>query len=104
MKDIQQIIENAWENRELLKDESTQSTIRNVIDLLDKGIHVGIHYPVPVHLQPAYKNRVKLARNMRVTENLTNKIVSLPMYPELSIQEATEIVNAVKSFFEEQGC
>jgi len=26
------------------------------------------------------------------------------MYPELSIQEATEIVNAVKSFFEEQGC
>ena len=41
---------------------------------------------------------------MRVTENLINKIVSLPMYPELSIQEAAEIINAVKSFFEEQGC
>jgi dTDP-4-amino-4,6-dideoxygalactose transaminase len=72
--------------------------------LLSKCIQAGIHYPVPVHLQPAYKNRVKLASNMRVTENLSNKIVSLPMYPELSIQEATEIINAVKSFFEEQGC
>jgi dTDP-4-amino-4,6-dideoxygalactose transaminase len=66
--------------------------------LLDKGIQVGIHYPVPVHLQPAYKNRVRLARNMRVTENLTNKIVSLPMYPELSIQDLEKITNAIKSF------
>ena len=71
--------------------------------LLSKGIQAGIHYPTPVHLQPAYKGRVKLASNMKVTENLSNKIVSLPMYPELSIQEATDIINAVKSFFEEQG-
>ena len=37
MTSTQQIIENAWENRALLKDESTQKTIREVIDLLDKG-------------------------------------------------------------------
>ena len=37
MNDIQQLIENAWDNRDLLKDTSTQETIRNVIDLLDKG-------------------------------------------------------------------
>ena len=37
MTEIQQIIENAWENRELLKQENTQNTIRKVIDLLDNG-------------------------------------------------------------------
>ncbi|MCK5816175.1 MAG: 2,3,4,5-tetrahydropyridine-2,6-dicarboxylate N-succinyltransferase [Flavobacteriaceae bacterium] len=37
MTEIQQIIENAWENRELLKEEATQNTIREVVDLLDKG-------------------------------------------------------------------
>ena len=72
--------------------------------LLSKGIQAGIHYPVPVHLQPAYKNRLKLASNMRVTETLSNKIVSLPMYPELSMQEAAEVIKAVKSFSGEQGC
>ena len=38
MKEIQQIIENAWENRDLLKDKTTKDTIRKVIDLLDVGI------------------------------------------------------------------
>lgn len=37
MKNIQEVIESAWENRELLKEEGTQKTIREVIDLLDKG-------------------------------------------------------------------
>jgi 2,3,4,5-tetrahydropyridine-2-carboxylate N-succinyltransferase len=37
MKELQSIIENAWENRELLKDTSTQNTIKQVIELLDKG-------------------------------------------------------------------
>ncbi|MDG1698150.1 MAG: 2,3,4,5-tetrahydropyridine-2,6-dicarboxylate N-succinyltransferase [Polaribacter sp.] len=37
MKDIRKIIESAWENRELLKEENTINTIRKVVDLLDKG-------------------------------------------------------------------
>ncbi len=37
MEKIREIIENAWENRDLLKDENTQNTIREVISLLDEG-------------------------------------------------------------------
>ena len=37
MEDIKKIIESAWDNRELLKDENTTNTIRQVIELLDKG-------------------------------------------------------------------
>ena len=68
--------------------------------LLGKDIQAGVHYLVPVHLQPAYKDRILTAKDMSVTENLTKKIVSLPMYPELSVSEAENIVIAIKSFFE----
>ena len=37
MTELQQIIEKAWDDRALLKEEKTTSAIRNVIDLLDKG-------------------------------------------------------------------
>jgi dTDP-4-amino-4,6-dideoxygalactose transaminase len=68
--------------------------------LLSKGIQAGVHYPVPVHLQPAYKGRISIASDMSVTEGLTDRILSLPMYPELSMQDAEKITNTIKSFFE----
>ena len=66
--------------------------------LLSNGIQAGIHYPMPVHMQPAYKGRVSIASNMSVTEDLTDKIISLPMYPELSLLDAEKITNNVKRF------
>jgi dTDP-4-amino-4,6-dideoxygalactose transaminase len=73
---------------------------QSLIDFLKlKGINIGIHYPFPVHIQPAYIKRVKTADNMSVTESLANKIISLPMYPELSLDSAEKIVSALKSFF-----
>ncbi len=68
--------------------------------LLSNGIQAGVHYPVPVHLQPAYKGRISIASDMSVTEGLTDRIISLPMYPELSMQDAEKITNTIKSFFE----
>lgn len=59
-------------------------------------IHAGIHYPVPVHLQPAYKGRIRTARSMGVTERLSNEVLSLPMYPELSTEMADQVVAATK--------
>ena len=67
--------------------------------LLSNGIKAGIHYPKPVHSHPVYKGRLTIARNMNVTEDLTDKIISLPMYPELSLIDVKKITNAVKSFF-----
>lgn len=59
-------------------------------------IHAGIHYPMPIHLQPAYKGRVRTARSMGITERLSNEVLSLPMYPELSMEMADRVVAAVK--------
>jgi dTDP-4-amino-4,6-dideoxygalactose transaminase len=53
--------------------------------LLEKGIRTAIHYPVPVHLQPAFAGRVELGpSNCRDTEAISQEIVSLPMHPHLT--------------------
>lgn len=70
---------------------------QNLMDHLKAhGIHAGIHYPMPVHLQPAYRGRVRTARSMAVTERLSGEVLSLPMYPELSPKMADRVVAAVK--------
>ena len=62
------------------------------------GIQAGLHYSLPVHLQPAYKDRVKTAENMSKTESLVQKIISLPIYPELSLNDADKVVKVFKEF------
>jgi dTDP-4-amino-4,6-dideoxygalactose transaminase len=59
-------------------------------------IQAGIHYPIPVHLQPAYKDRVRTAANMGVTEQIADEVLSLPMYPELRNQQISEVVQSIK--------
>jgi len=76
--------------------------VENRQGLLDylkvKDIQAGVHYPVPVHLQPAYQDRILTANDMSITENLTKRIISLPMYPELSMNDAKKIVDVLKKF------
>ena len=67
--------------------------------LKEEGILAGVHYPLPVHLHPAYISRVTKSKDMSVTETIIKKIISLPIYPELSNNEATSIVNSVQKFY-----
>ena len=67
--------------------------------LLSKDIQAGIHYPVPVHLQPAYKDRVLVASDMSVTESLTDRIISLPIYPEISINDIGIVADVIKELY-----
>ena len=68
--------------------------------LKEEGIQAGVHYSVPVHLQPAYQDRILTANDMSITENLTKRIISLPMYPELSMNDAKKIVDVLKKFLD----
>jgi dTDP-4-amino-4,6-dideoxygalactose transaminase len=66
--------------------------------LLEKeGIATGIHYPIPIHLQPACARYGYSRGALPVTEDVTEHIVSLPMYPELTAEQIQRVVNAVKS-------
>jgi dTDP-4-amino-4,6-dideoxygalactose transaminase len=53
--------------------------------LREAGVATGIHYPVPVHLQPAYRGKVALGPALcRETERAASEILSLPMWPEMT--------------------
>jgi dTDP-4-amino-4,6-dideoxygalactose transaminase len=71
--------------------------------LKSKEIYPGIHYPIPIHLQPAYRNRIKVADTMAVTEQLANEVLSLPIYPELDKDSLKIIVDTIKSFIVEDS-
>jgi dTDP-4-amino-4,6-dideoxygalactose transaminase len=52
--------------------------------LNSRGIQTGIHYPIPIHLQEAYRDLGLGRGSFPVTEKLADEIISLPMFPELS--------------------
>jgi len=61
-----------------------------------EGIGSGIHYPVPVHLQPAYKDRVALGpARCQVSEIAAGEVLSLPVWPELTEEQVGTIARAI---------
>jgi dTDP-4-amino-4,6-dideoxygalactose transaminase len=61
------------------------------------GIQTGIHYPIPCHLQPAFNYLGYQQGNFPQSEQLSQQILSLPMYPGLNNSQITEIVTAIYS-------
>jgi dTDP-4-amino-4,6-dideoxygalactose transaminase len=66
--------------------------------LKNKGIAALIHYQVPVHLHPAYLDRLAGGENLMETERAANELLSLPIYPELSKAEVQAVLEAVSTF------
>ena len=64
----------------------------------ERGIGTAIHYPVPVHLQPAYRGRLGDVGSLPETERAAQEIVSLPMYPELSEKDVGTVAQAIREF------
>ncbi|MGP0021566.1 MAG: DegT/DnrJ/EryC1/StrS family aminotransferase [Candidatus Sulfotelmatobacter sp.] len=64
--------------------------------LQTEGIQAGIHYPVPVHLQPAYADLGYGRGAFPHSEAAAEQVLSLPLYPELSSQAIAEVAGAVK--------
>lgn len=59
------------------------------------GIGTLVHYPLPVHLQPAYKGRIQNLGGLDITENVVKNILSLPMFPELREEDASCVCHEV---------
>jgi dTDP-4-amino-4,6-dideoxygalactose transaminase len=66
--------------------------------LNERGIGTAIHYPVPVHLQPAYRGRLGDVGSLPETERAAQEIVSLPIYPELGEQDVRTVAQAIRDF------
>lgn len=66
--------------------------------LEEKGIASGIHYPVPLHLQPAYAYLGIKKGTFPCAERVTEEIVSLPIYPELTDEMVDEVAATVRNY------
>jgi dTDP-4-amino-4,6-dideoxygalactose transaminase len=64
------------------------------------GIGSGIHYPVPVHQQPAYSDRLACGPSgLGVTERAAPQILSLPIYPQIADQAVDRVIAKIRGFF-----
>lgn len=66
--------------------------------LSSRGVGTLIHYPIPPHLQDAYKDSGIEAGRLPITEQIHREVLSLPMGPHLSLMEAECVVEAVREF------
>jgi dTDP-4-amino-4,6-dideoxygalactose transaminase len=66
--------------------------------LAEKDIHCGIHYPIPIHLQDAYRFLEYGKGSFPVVEKCVDELMSLPMFPELKQEQIERVCGEIKSF------
>jgi dTDP-4-amino-4,6-dideoxygalactose transaminase len=71
-----------------------------VAHLQAHGIEVGIHYPLPLHRQPVYLKLGYANAVLPEAERAASEVLSLPMYPELTMEQVGYVVERVKEFFQ----
>ncbi len=76
--------------------DALQNYLRNA------GIDTSIHYPVPVHLQPAYRDRLPFVTLLTWTEQVAQQLLSLPMFPQLNGKQIRLICQSINRFFKER--
>jgi len=64
-----------------------------------KGIQSLIHYPLPIHLQPYFKTRVRSVGKLPETQRAAREVLSLPMYPQLTKSQLHTITDSINEFF-----
>jgi dTDP-4-amino-4,6-dideoxygalactose transaminase len=67
--------------------------------LASSGIGTGIHYPVPLHLQDAYRHLGYAKGSFPVSEKIASEILSLPMYPQLRQEQIRRVAQALSGSF-----
>jgi dTDP-4-amino-4,6-dideoxygalactose transaminase len=70
--------------------------------LSDAGIDTSVHYPTPVHLQPALVGRCEIPGSLKNAEASAGETVSLPMHPSLSREQVARVSGAVQEFLARQ--
>lgn len=65
--------------------------------LKELGIHTGLHYPLPVHLQNCYLHWGYRRGSLPITEHVADEVLSLPMFPGLTVEQQQRVASAVTS-------
>jgi len=74
--------------------EGERERVRATLE--DRGVATGVHYPIPIHQQPAMRAVGRIAGDLRVTEGLCRRILSLPMYGELEPDQLAYVTTCLE--------
>ena len=66
--------------------------------LTEKGVGTNLHYPLPLHLQKAYAHRGFKKGDFPVSERTAARLLSLPMFAELSREQINYVVDCIKEY------
>ena len=98
------IIDNSFvKNIKITSDYVADNKDRDIFkaELQRLGVNTIIYYPIPIHLQPAYKELEYEEGSLPVTEKVCNEVISLPIFPELKSIQQSYVIDKIKEIFKE---
>ena len=90
-------VENILSSSDSILDNQNRDLFKSELQRL--GVNTIIYYPIPIHLQPAYKELGYKEGSLPVTEKICKQVVSLPIFPELESIQQAYIINKIKEIF-----
>ena len=96
------IMDNSFvENLKFTSEDVLDSLSRDLFksELQGHGVNTIIYYPIPIHLQPAYKDLGYKQGSLPVTEKVCSQVISLPIFPELKSIEQSYVIDKIKEIF-----
>ena len=67
--------------------------------LQDRGIGCAVYYPLPLHLQECFIDLGYKKGDLPVAEEMANKVLSIPIYPELTQEMKQYVVDSIQEFY-----
>lgn len=68
--------------------------------LAERSIQTGVHYPIPLHLQPAFSHLGYKKGDFSVAEKVANEVLSLPIFPEMNEEQFEHVCHSITAFFD----
>ena len=64
------------------------------------GVGAGVHYPIPLHLQPAYRSLEQEPGSFPISEQAARAVITLPLYAEMTETQQNEVVSALRGILD----
>ena len=92
----QEVAGHSW-NQFVVRIPGAKAQRRNQVRdaLAQQGINTIIYYPIPIHLQGAYGHLGYGAGSLPATERLADEVLSLPLFPELTVEQREQVVDSM---------
>ena len=90
-------LKNIQSSSDFILDNKNRDLFKSELQKL--GVNTIIYYPIPIHLQPAYKGLGYKEGSLPITEKICKQVISLPIFPELNSTQQSYVIDKIKEIF-----